>query len=109
MRVEEMREDGDGGLTVVLSATMEEITALASEAMLAKIADAAIAGIADDEASERIRRLKSSLTEAKLEYARMVTCNQRLRAALRRAAAHMAGAMMPSQAHEAIAAAEEVI
>ena len=37
MRVEEMKDHDDGSVTVVMSATMDEITELASEAMLAKI------------------------------------------------------------------------
>lgn len=109
MRVEEMKDHDDGSVTVVMSATMDEITELAGEAMLAKITNAAISDIAGIDDSERVRRLKSSLTEAKLEHARMTAVIGRLRYALCRAAGHFDGANMSAEAREANTAAGEVV
>lgn len=67
MRVTKMTDEDDGSVIVEMSASFDEIKALAEEMMLAKITHAAMAPLVQKETEQRIRRLKSSLTEAKLE------------------------------------------
>lgn len=67
MEVIKMTNEDDGSVLVEMSASFDEVKALAEEMMLAKITHAAMAPLVQKETEERIRRLKSSLTEAKLE------------------------------------------